>query len=125
MEGDVIILANVKFRYAVGLTTDDGGNVNKPTFSRSLTMLKDFLASRGEKYEGPFVQNGEKHEEYAVVSMSPQSEAELQDINAELRQTQGERTFVARLEGELFDICKADDMTIHPVHVPYYPEFTN
>lgn len=97
-------MATAEFTYVVGLATDDGGPVRKPTYQASLDMLKEFLKAHNGEYLGPFTQDFKDHPEYAVVKMSKTAEDALQQENIDLLTSKLGKPFIARLEGCFFDI---------------------
>lgn len=114
MTGDVIYMATAQFTYAVGLLTDDKAH-GATTYDQSLSLLQEFLKAHDGKYLGAFIQDGIEYPEYAVVKMTRAAEDKLHDINTSALQTDGEKPFIQRIEGTLFNIGPVDGMRIYPV----------
>lgn len=117
-------MATAQITYVVSLNTDANNNLYRHTFSAALLQLQQFLAANNGSYIGKFTQNGEEHDGYAVVKMTPAVEKMLHDQQVRLLREDGKSPYIARLEGECFDICQHRGMKIHPVFIPNQPECT-
>jgi len=104
MNGNVIIMSKAKLTYAIGLVSDSNSK-KATTYSRSLSTLQYFLAANDGEYIGPLIDdNGQPHEDYAVVKMTKATEDRLHDKCISDLETEGSQPFVDRLEGFMFNI---------------------
>lgn len=109
-------------KYIANLTSDNKTNyegaVNKNqanimSFDTARNLLTEFVEARGGKYNDWFFNNkGEMIVGLAVIDASPETIEALEQENVNRLRSKTQKPFLARIEGEHFDVAPLDEVTL-------------
>lgn len=114
---------SVFMEYVVSLVSDTKTNMRSDisragiwpqSFDNARDLLKEFVDARGGTYVGWFNYKGEFRIGEAVVDITETTADQLQDLNEGLPTNSETSPFVARIEGNFFDIAPKEGIQIFP-----------